>query len=405
MNTPESADFAAVVIGKGLMGAAAARYLSRLTPGVAVVGPDEPANPATHPGVFASHYDEGRLTRRLSRDAIWSALTAAAMAAYPQLEALSGISFHRPAGSLLVAPRGDAQLAAMAQLGRDAGILTTAYAGTAAIHAAHPDYRFPPDQAGILEAAPAGHVNPRAMLRAQLAVAQRQGAVVVRETAVSITPGADHLLVTTDAGRRLRAARVLVAAGAFSNGHALLPRPLALRVKTETIVLGRLPDAALHTPAGRRWQAAPTLSFAIDSPDLADIYLVPPLPYPDGRFYVKMGANTRADQWPETPAEMRAWMQRGNGDAMLPPLRAALRELMPTLPFDQFETRRCLVTYTPHGRPMVDQIDERLFVAAGGNGAAAKCADTLGRMAAELLHAGRWSPPVDRHAFRAVWAS
>jgi sarcosine oxidase len=35
---------------------------------VVVLGPDEPAHRAAHTGVFASHYDEGRITRVVDRD-------------------------------------------------------------------------------------------------------------------------------------------------------------------------------------------------------------------------------------------------------------------------------------------------------------------------------------------------
>lgn len=41
-------DFDIVVIGKGLFGASAVRYLSQLSDKVAIIGPDDPADPATH---------------------------------------------------------------------------------------------------------------------------------------------------------------------------------------------------------------------------------------------------------------------------------------------------------------------------------------------------------------------
>ncbi len=47
------------VIGKGLIGSAAARHLARQTAGVVLIGPDEPAVRADHRDVFGSHYDEG----------------------------------------------------------------------------------------------------------------------------------------------------------------------------------------------------------------------------------------------------------------------------------------------------------------------------------------------------------
>ena len=43
-----------IVIGKSVMGSAAARYLSAMGAQVALIGPDEPADRWTHQGVFAS---------------------------------------------------------------------------------------------------------------------------------------------------------------------------------------------------------------------------------------------------------------------------------------------------------------------------------------------------------------
>ncbi len=69
-----SARFRYAVVGCGLMGAAAARHLANMTEGVALIGPSEPADKAHHRGVFASHYDEGRITRTIDPDPVWARL-------------------------------------------------------------------------------------------------------------------------------------------------------------------------------------------------------------------------------------------------------------------------------------------------------------------------------------------
>ena len=51
-----------MVVGCGLFGSAATRHLSERTDGVVCIGPKEPKNRQDHNGVFASHYDEGRMT-------------------------------------------------------------------------------------------------------------------------------------------------------------------------------------------------------------------------------------------------------------------------------------------------------------------------------------------------------
>jgi hypothetical protein len=45
---------------------------------------------------------------------------------------------------------------------------------------------------------------------------------------------------------------------------------------------------------------------------------------PDGRTYLKVGANTMIDHWLPDPAAVRAWYDHGNDDGPLPALREAL---------------------------------------------------------------------------------
>ena len=60
----ESFDF--IVVGKGMMGAAAARHLALSGARVALIGPDEPTDWANHTGAFSSHYDNARIGNRES---------------------------------------------------------------------------------------------------------------------------------------------------------------------------------------------------------------------------------------------------------------------------------------------------------------------------------------------------
>ncbi|HQF96541.1 MAG TPA: hypothetical protein PLS46_20405, partial [Microthrixaceae bacterium] len=55
------------VVGLGLIGSGALRALTDAGRRCVGVGPGEPADWSNHPGVFASHYDSGRITRHLDR--------------------------------------------------------------------------------------------------------------------------------------------------------------------------------------------------------------------------------------------------------------------------------------------------------------------------------------------------
>ncbi|MGO7675750.1 FAD-dependent oxidoreductase, partial [Rhizobium ruizarguesonis] len=54
-------DFRFIIIGRGIMGAAAARHLSSMSDGIGLIGPCETDPRKAHPGVFARYYDEARI--------------------------------------------------------------------------------------------------------------------------------------------------------------------------------------------------------------------------------------------------------------------------------------------------------------------------------------------------------
>jgi sarcosine oxidase len=97
-------DFKVIIVGRGMMGAAAARHLSGMIEGVALIGPSEPVERKSHHGVFASHYDEARITRSFDDNAVWATLAARSLDRYHEIEAKSGISFFTEAGCLFAGP-------------------------------------------------------------------------------------------------------------------------------------------------------------------------------------------------------------------------------------------------------------------------------------------------------------
>lgn len=385
---PASDRFDYLVVGKGLMGAAATRYLSQVSPRVGVIGPDEPADLATHQGVFASHYDQGRITRQLSKDLVWATLAQQAIEQYRTIEEQSGIRFYYPRGGLYVAPAGAAgnYLAQVGEIGRRLGI-DYEQLSAAELRARLPFLRFPGHCLAVYEGPPAGYINPRELIKAQLAIARQQGATIISETTVAVEHFDHGVRVTTGEGRTYQADKVLIAAGAFTNCFDLLRRKLALRVKSETIILARVPATGAE-----RLQRMPTVIYQIESPVLADIYLLPPIRYPDGRFYVKMGCNTSADQTLRTLEEMQAWMTRGDSNVVAHEMATAVRQIIPGLGAHSWQTKRCLITYTPHGKPFIGEVETgRVYVATGGNGSSAKSSDAIGRLAADLVVNGKWA--------------
>ena len=389
-----------IVVGKGMIGSAAARYLSAAGARVVLIGQDEPADYATHDGVFGSHYDEGRLTHRLSKDPIWARLTVRAIEQYAAIEQQSGIRFHTPCGGLAVARDFDAlpYMRHREQIATMFDVPYTVYPEASDIQHAHPMLAFPSGFRGVFEHAPAGYINPRALVRAQIKLAADHGATVISDVVVKVEAGPQAVTATTRSGEEIVGNQVLLACGAFANSYELLPRPLALRIKTETIILAEVGERE-----AKRLSAMPTVVYAIESPELIGIYLVPAIRFPDGKIYLKMGCDTASDQTLADLAAMQAWMQHGNSDVHKAAMTDALRSMIPSLQLRSVRASRCLVTYTPHTKPYVDQVAERAFVATGGNGSSAKCSDTLGWLAANLVLGRPWAE-FDRAAFQVVFA-
>ena len=394
-------DFA--VIGKGLIGSAAARYLSRDGARVVVIGPDEPTQPRAHRGVFSSHYDQGRITRLIGRDPVYSKLSEMAIEQYGAIERESELRFHFPVGMLIAqAPHvPDGHMKDPLGTARALNRTFTLYeVGNRSWRETFPYFDFPEDYSVIHEPAPAGYINPREMIRAQLACASRSGATIVRETATRVHATEATRAIDTDGGNRYHADKVVIAAGAFTNFYDLLENKLAFEPETESIVLARVSDRD-----GERLAHAPTVIYLVDDTELWDIYMTPPIRYPDGHFYIKLGANSIHDTHPMSLDAVGSWFRNGDSDQSKDALVRALRSLWPGLDFLSFETRRCILSHTPNGYPVIDELDDGVVVAAGGNGGSAQSSDALGHLAATVVRNEPWPRKVPRELFKAELAA
>ncbi|HFC11597.1 MAG TPA: FAD-binding oxidoreductase, partial [Anaerolineae bacterium] len=324
-------DFEYIVVGNGLFGSAATRYLSQESDDVAVIGPDEPKNELTHDGVYASHYDARRLVRLLGRSKIRSEIGRLAISNYRMLEEKSGISFYEPVGYLIVNADNvqDNNLESPRELIRSLTIPHTFFkAGNRAWRKQFPEFDFPDTHWVIHEPDPAGMIDPRAMLKAQNVIAQQQGATIMREIVVDVAENGNFVQIETRTGQRYRARKVLVTVGSFTNCFNLFPQQLPLQAETEIIVLGQV-----SAEEAARLHGMPALVYTIDDPVMRDIYMAPPVRYADGNFYIKMGANTPTDYHPKNLAQIQAWFHKGDSDRYLADFARILQTILPHVEF------------------------------------------------------------------------
>lgn len=390
--------FKSIVVGRGMMGAAAARYLALQGEGGAVIGPDEPTDWSNHHGVFASHYDEARITRTIDSDPIWARLANRSIARYGEIAAESGIDFYSEVGCLIVGPKRGGQdpyvghvEAAARQLGVAVEMLSDA-----ALKSRFRYFDFGSDCEGVYEEKNAGYVNPRRLVEAQSLLAEKAGARVIRRTAVSVREEGGLAIVTTDDGAVYTAERVLVAAGGFSINENLVPRPLDLKVYGRTVAFFEIPYEDLSAYSGM-----PSLIHQPDDPT-DHIYLLPPVRYPDGKTYLKIGGDPD-DLQLETEPEIRAWFRRGGRLTTRDHLRRIISDLVPTLADAPLSMAACVTSFTPENYPAIGFASDHIAVLTGGCGAAAKSSDEIGRLGAEFIQHGRIIDEAYGDVFRPVF--
>ncbi len=355
------------VLGKGLFGVAAALHLSRSGCDVVLIGPDEPTPHEHFAGPYGAHFDEARILVARGNKAEVD-LTIQTMLGIMQLQDECGEQLLQQSGSVEVFRR--------SQDGRRFvdGVVDVGFGGEFA--------EVSPPQ---------GFYNPRAYVRAGVATLEATGALVVRQAATQARFDRDRCFVT--AGETYRVDRIVVAAGAWSN--RFLKRPLALRLKREHVLFGELTDAR-----AREISMRPVVIHGRVGA-VEDVYILPPLKYPDGRWYIKLGANTLHDQAVAQNGDIDAWYRRGDSSVAEADLVRAFAELLPEVACERFHTERCVITYTPHGRPFIDEAAGDLVVCVGGNGHGASWADGAGKLAAALVIGEEWDG-FDRASFQTV---
>lgn len=378
------------VVGRGMIGSAAGRYLSRLSSSVAIFGEAEPGDLSSHDGSFASHYDSSRFYRVIDQTRQWALMADRARARYGELEEESGIRFHRPHPYLQVSKDSTAALEEYEQLeaiGRDFGVESKVLTTSAEIHDAFPKLRFPEGMVGQVETEKtAGVLNPRLFVEAQMTVARREGAVTIPQRVVAIEPGQGQVTIRTSNGGRYEAGKVLIAAGAWS--HFLIERPVQIILEAVAVVLGEVLASEAFAFPSLIYNRIPT------DPEAAAGYLMSAVEYPDGKHYVKGGwywSSTVVATEAELNAYFRTPITGNTGKAD--------RELFTGIVSDLERVRSwsykpCVHIRTPTHLPYIDEIEPgRIYVAFGGNGLAAKCADELGRLGADLTATGHWQDP------------
>lgn len=368
-------DFDVGVVGGGLIGSAAARHLAEAGHRVVVFAPQEPDDWSRGVGPFASHYDSSRITRIMAGDPLWAEIAARSTRRYADIASRSGIAFHDPRG--------------LAWMGFDlAGPVADAVARGGDAEVVSPDLLF--DRAGVQmppidgmecawEGPPAGVVNPRRLAAAQLRLAELSGATLIPHAASGLRPTPEGVEINGAFGTA-GASRVLVAAGAYSESLVGIDLQLDRQLRTTVrIDLGPAPEM----PS--------IISEQVEHPYIRDMYSNPPVRYPDGRVLFKIGCEIVDPPRADSIDDITAWFRSDGDPEEAAALLATTSALLPNAEIRSHEPVPCIITRTPTGYPKIGWVDDKVAIAAGGNGSSAKSSDELGRLASTLFSAQGWS--------------
>lgn len=392
-----SAMFDTIVIGKGMMGAAAARHLAISGASVALIGPDEPRDWATHPGVFSSHYDNGRITRTIDSDRDWARLARRSIERYHGIESRSGISFYTEVGCLIAGAEGGAYLGNVDAAAKALGV-TASPLDKPGLQSRFPYFSFRDDESAIFEAGDAGHVNPRALVAAQTVCAAMAGASIISREVTGLAEVADGVIVTTDDGATYTAQKVLVATGGFALSDRLLRRRPAMQVMARTVLFAEV--AAADT---ERLSAMPSL-IRNGPTEAESFYLLPPIRYPDGKTYLKIGGDPD-DLMLRDEGEIRSWFRSGGRGRAAAHLARHLADILPDVAPASTSSAPCVVSLTQTGYPYIGYVEsDRVALLTGGNGMAAKSCDEIGRLGASLILDGQVDGEGYSQSFAPVFA-
>ncbi|CAB4332543.1 MAG: FAD-dependent oxidoreductase [Actinobacteria bacterium] len=377
-------EYTHIVIGKGLIGTAAAKYLAQSGDSVLIIGPDEPKDFTTS-RMFASHYDQARVQRVINFSPMWTRLSVESTQAWPELQKATGIQFHNGAGCVYVAEETDSYLASVPSQAKEFGLNYTEISSVSDVANFSSAFHFDRPVVGIHEDSPAGTINPRALVLAQLAAAEQSGCHVHRHTATSVTDNDGRWEINTSDGSTFIANNIIVASGSFSNFNSLLPVTLDILVKSEVVILAEVSESTANSLA-----TLPSLLYEIETPDFDGIYLTRPVQYPDGKWYLKMGMNQENDLCFEALDEVTSWFQGNTHEILLPQLKSEIVKLFPDIDFLSFQTKPCVISRTVTKNPYIGAVADRLLVATGCNGYSAMTSDAQGRIAATLALTGSY---------------
>jgi len=372
-----------VVIGAGLFGSAAAKYAAEDFPDgkTLLIGPgaglcEDPAlTKFKHISNFSSRddwilggawHDEGRITKRFEYGNVWRSFVKKSMERYREIEIESGIEFFDEVGYLRIDGADDPNTHQVASELRHDGV---------DVHSVDDQYAkdhfsylsLPVGYVAYHQPNKAGYISPRKLVKAQQNIASsKYGCKFLNGQADSIEEGEDNLFIVTakeytskgeGGGNKntqtitVYTKRVILATGAYANVKPdikeILPQHLkdmsfAIDLVAETVAMVEVSE----DDANVKLKGMPSMVTNYQSDCIDGTYILPPIRYPDGNWYVKIGHSKCFEDTVEHEEDaMRSWYKSGGFKEAAASLNTFLStRLIPDLGALSVKTNCCVTT-------------------------------------------------------------
>ena len=388
------------------MGSAAAKWVAQMSEGkVALVGVQEPEN-REHGEIFGAWHDKGRITWMLDTNDCWRLLGEKSLSRYRYIEESSGVSFYQEVGFLSLV---DEDFNEKEDLENTVEILRQSSYNCDFLDSSNAARKFPylnisEGKFGYHQQDYSGYINPREMVKAQKVIAASNGCEMLQEAVKDITKEDDKYCLLLSSGETIKSEKVVLAIGAYLNISKLLnnffKEEVNLTLATQTVAYLKVPEEE-----AMRLMKMPSMETTYIKGALDGTYILPPIRYPDGKFYLKLGHHDNFEGVVETGEDVLDWYRRGTGvEEAVTELADFLQDLIPNLIVDAVSSGCCITSNTvSKDAPYIEEVQQGLYVVAGGCGYGAKSCDEIGRITAVLVVEGRWDSDIEQHRMKVVW--
>lgn len=390
------------VIGAGCMGSACARHLTECCQGkICLIGPDEPTLPRHESGrsVFAAYYDQGRITRRLDPDPVWSKIAHRSILRYRNIQQMTDVQYYSQVGSLIIGPGDDTIWNSIENCAQG---LQYEYhkLNVQELKRQFPYFDLPANYIGFHEASSAGYISPRGQVEAEIKAATGSGCDLIRDIVNRVDRNEEgKFVITTESNITIKSRKIVVATGAFTLFKDIIPtdirQKLDITCGTQTVVKFEVaPDDLNH------FSGMPCILHRNSSKPNGNWYLLPPILYPNGKYYLKIGHSKDFIHQIATYEGVLDWFHGNGNPEAKNVLVDIVKKFLPSFKPISIESDCCAYTLTPHNHVMIGNITDDMVLLTGGNGHAAKSADELGKIGALAILNKKWNYDIPSEEFK-----